>query len=183
MARIILITGGSRSGKSAHAQRLAEAAPGSLVFVATCPVVDDEMRERIRKHRLARSKKRWRTIEETVDVTGVLKKAGECDVILIDCLTLWINNLLYQAHQEGGEVTEETIERRCRELIAVCDDLHGTIIFVTNEVGMGIVPDNPLSRRFRDLVGRCNQLMADTADEVIFVACGLPLTLKQRNSS
>lgn len=183
MARIILITGGGRSGKSSYAQGRAEELPGVRAFIATCPPLDDEMRERIERHRLARSKTHWETIEETLDVAGALKNNARHDVFLVDCLTLWVNNLMHRAQQEGLEVTEEAIADRCRELIAACAELSGTIIFVTNEVGMGIVPDNAVSRRYRDLVGRCNQLMAEAADEVVLISCGLPLTLKQRNQT
>ena len=183
MATIILITGGGRSGKSSYALGRAEKLPGARAFVATCPPLDDEMRERIKKHRLARSKTLWETIEETLDVAGALKNNARQDVFLVDCLTLWVNNLMYRAQREGSEETEEMIADRCRELIAACGELSGTIFFVTNEVGMGIVPDNAASRRYRDLVGRCNQLMAEAADEVVLISCGLPLTLKQRNQT
>ena len=148
MARVILITGGSRSGKSEYAQKLAEDMPGRRVFIATCPPMDDEMRDRIRKHQQARARSNWQTIEETIDLVGALRNTSEYDVILIDCLTLWVNNLMFQAQQEHEEMTEETITCRCRELIAACGQLSGTIIVVTNEVGMGIVPDNAVSRRF-----------------------------------
>jgi adenosylcobinamide kinase/adenosylcobinamide-phosphate guanylyltransferase len=183
MAKITLITGGGRSGKSSYAQGRAEELPGTRAFVATCPALDDEMRKRIKRHRLARSKTRWKTIEETLDVAGALKDNLRHDVFLVDCLTLWVNNLMYRAQQEDLEVTEDAIADHCRELIATCGELSGTIIFVTNEVGMGIVPDNAVSRRYRDLVGRCNQLMAEAADEVVLVSCGLPLTLKQRKQT
>ena len=101
MAEIILITGGSRSGKSAFAQMTSEALPGPRAYIATCPVIDLEMEERIRKHREARREKGWKTIEETVDLAGVIRRAGGCRVLLVDCLTLWINNLLYEAEKRG----------------------------------------------------------------------------------
>ncbi len=184
MAQVILVTGGSRSGKSAYAQKIAEALPGPRAFVATCPMVDDEMRERIRKHQLERQAANWKTLEETVDLTGALRGARESfKVVLVDCLTLWINNLMYEAQVDGRDITEDDIAHRCRELLAVCAELSDTVIFVTNEVGMGIVPDNPASRLYRDLAGRCNQIMAAGADTVTLVSCGLPLHLKQGDRS
>ena len=178
MAKVILITGGTRSGKSAYAQALAESVSGIRTYIATCPVIDEEMEKRIRKHREARRVSAWRTIEETKDLTGALKKARESQVILVDCLTLWINNLMYEAESQGRDITEEDIALLCREVIEVCDDLPGIIIFVTNEVGMGIVPENPASRLFRDLTGRCNQIIADRADAVTFMISGLPMNIK-----
>ena len=97
---------------------------------------------------------------------------------LIDCLTLWINNLLYQAEGQAQEVTEDDIARLCADVLSVCAELPGDVIFIANEVGMGIVPDNSLSRRYRDLAGRCNQIMAAGADRVILMVCGLPLEIK-----
>ncbi|GAB4344749.1 MAG: bifunctional adenosylcobinamide kinase/adenosylcobinamide-phosphate guanylyltransferase [Candidatus Abyssubacteria bacterium] len=181
MARIILITGGSRSGKSTYAQKLAESLPGARAFVATSPATDAEMRERIRRHRRSRSRSGWHTIEEPVDLAGVLNRADAFDVVLVDCLTLWVSNLMYQAEQDRTKISESVISRKCRELIRACAQRSGHVLFVTNEVGMGIVPDNALARQFRDLAGRCNQTMAAAADEVMLMTCGLPLRLKKGN--
>lgn len=179
MAEIILITGGSRSGKSAFAQKRAEALSGPRAYIATCPVIDPEMEERIAKHREARRGKGWVTIEETVDLAGVIRRAGTYRMLLVDCLTLWINNLLYEAEKRGGIFTEEAAANRCRELIDACGAFGGTVIFVTNELGMGIVPDNETARRFRDIAGRCNQEIAAAADTVTLVVSGIPLHLKR----
>jgi len=179
MAEIILITGGSRSGKSAFAQKRAEALPGPRAFIATCPMIDSEMEERIRKHREARRGKGWETIEETVDLAGVIERARGCRVLLIDCLTLWVNNLLYDAEKEGKRLAEEAVAIRCRELIHACGVFGGTVIFVTNELGMGIIPDSETARHFRDIAGRCNQEIAAAADSVTLVVSGIPLHLKR----
>ena len=121
MARTLLVTGGSRSGKSAYAQALAESLPGPRGFVATCPVIDDEMQRRIAKHQKARSKGKWRTIEETLDLPGVIVREAKCPVLLVDCLTLWINNLMYDAEQHSRPpVAEEQVAARCREILAAC---------------------------------------------------------------
>ena len=182
MAEIILITGGSRSGKSAFAEKTAEALPGPRTYIATCPPIDPEMEERIRKHREARRGKGWETIEETVDLAGAVRRAGACRVLLVDCLTLWINNLLYEAEKRGEIFTEEAAVGRCRELTDSCGAFGGTVIFVTNELGMGIVPDSETARRFRDIAGRCNQEIAAAADTVTLVVSGIPFHLKRSAS-
>lgn len=182
MAEIVLVTGGSRSGKSRHAQELAVGLEGRKIFVATCPVVDAEMEERIRRHKDEREGKGWETIEESVDLDGVLRRV-EGGVLLVDCLTLWINNLMYEAEKREQEIGEDEVEQRCRRLLEACASRKGTVIFVTNEVGMGIVPENSLARLYRDLVGRCNQVVAAGADQVIFMVSGLPLKLKQGGGS
>jgi adenosylcobinamide kinase / adenosylcobinamide-phosphate guanylyltransferase len=180
MSRLILITGGSRSGKSEYARQMAEAMAGPPVFIATCPAVDAEMTERIRKHQERRRDRGWQTIEEPLDLLGALRQSANFRVLLVDCLTLWVNNLMHKAQQAGETITEEDVAQKCREVLQVCSDLDATVIFVTNEVGMGIVPANALSRFYRDLVGRCNQTVAEAADEVTLVCCGLPLHLKKR---
>ncbi|HOI75969.1 MAG TPA: bifunctional adenosylcobinamide kinase/adenosylcobinamide-phosphate guanylyltransferase [Syntrophales bacterium] len=189
MAEIILVTGGSRSGKSRYAQELAESMAGKRAFVATCPVVDEEMAERIRRHQRARGAG-WITIEETVDLPGALRRAAGSGVVLVDCLTLWVNNLLYEetlrsAREDGTEgpagasgMSEDEMEARSRDVLRACADIPGTVIFVTNEVGMGIVPENALSRRFRDLAGRCNQVIAGGADRVVLMVSGIAATIK-----
>ena len=195
MARIILVTGGCRSGKSAHAQKLAESLPGAArrAYIATAPVIDEEMRTRVRKHQQARAAAAggWTTIEAPIELAEAIAAAGmpateqpsqawhpAFDVLLVDCLTLWVNNLMYRAEQAGGQITEDAAAEECEHVLAACRAHPGTVIFVTNEVGMGIVPDNAMARRFRDLVGRCNQLVAAAADSVQLVCSGIPLTLK-----
>ena len=180
VAKIIFVTGGSRSGKSSYAQKQAEALPGPRAYLATCPVIDEEMAARCRKHQQARRHAAWDTIEEERDLAGVLSVNREHQVILVDCLTLWVNNLIYEAGQNNRGMTEEDITEKCRILLAACTTFSGTVIFVTNEVGMGIVPDNALGRIFRDVAGRCNQIIARAADEAIFMVSGIPLHLKKR---
>ncbi|MBM4313817.1 MAG: bifunctional adenosylcobinamide kinase/adenosylcobinamide-phosphate guanylyltransferase [Deltaproteobacteria bacterium] len=179
MAEIILITGGSRSGKSGYAQRLAEAIPGPRAYIATCPVIDPETAERVGKHREARRSSDWETIEETVDLAGAIRRSAAYRVILVDCLTLWVNSLLYEAEKRGDLITEEITAVRCREVIDACGTFPGTIIFVTNELGMGIIPDNETARRFRDCAGRCNQIIAEAAGAVTLLVSGIPFPLKR----
>ena len=178
MGRIMLVTGGSRSGKSAYARGVAERLSARRAFVATCPILDDEMRRRVARHREARAGRGWATIEEPLDVVGALRSHPQYDLFLVDCLTLWINNLLHDAHERGATLGESDVAGRCDDLLRACAEREGRFIFVTNEVGWGIVPENALARRFRDCAGRCNQLIAGAAEAVALVACGCPLYLK-----
>ncbi|MGO9569335.1 MAG: bifunctional adenosylcobinamide kinase/adenosylcobinamide-phosphate guanylyltransferase [Desulfomonilaceae bacterium] len=179
MAKIILITGGTRSGKSEYARKTAEALPGNRAFVATCLATDEEMSRRIKKHQEERLKADWHTIEEPLELADTLRKTQGFDVLLVDCLTLWISNLMYETRGEENGLSEDDITDKTNELLNACSGLAGTVIFVTNEVGSGIVPEHSVSRLYRDLVGRCNQIVAQGADEVTLVACGLPLNLKR----
>lgn len=178
MASIILVTGGGRSGKSGYALRRAEALPGPRVFIATCPVLDDEMRERVRRHREERAHATWRTVEEQTDLAGALRDTATANVRIIDCLTLWINNLMFEAEQQQQRLSEDIVAAACQRVIGACEGLQGTVILVTNEVGMGIIPENALARQFRDLAGRANQVLAGAAAEVVLMVSGLPLKLK-----
>ncbi len=178
MAKVILVTGGARSGKSDYALALAEALPSPRVYVATCPVTDEEMRKRIARHQRDRGNDKWQTVEETVDLKRVLSELPTGAAVLVDCLTLWVNNLLF-TEDKARAVSEDMIRARSEELLAACAKREGTVIFVTNEVGSGIVPENALARRYRDLVGRCNQTLAAGADEVTLVSCGLPLHFRK----
>jgi len=179
MAHLVLITGGARSGKSKLAITMGESFGNRKIFVATCPVVDEEMALRIERHRKERGRGNWETIEESTDIVAALRRTSAYDVRVVDCLTLWVNNLMYKGDAEGVSVTEESMSACCAELMEACADLGGTVIFVTNEVGSAIVPENPLARSFRDLVGLCNRLIAEHADQVILTVCGLPLYLKK----
>lgn len=167
--RRLLVLGGARSGKSRHAQRLAEACGGRLRFIATAQAFDGEMRERIARHRADRDG-RWRTIEAPIDPAGAILRADAEDaVLLVDCLTLWASNLL---------LAEADADAALSALVSAIGGVRGRIILVSNEVGLGIVPDNGLARRFRDIAGTVNQAVAAAADRVHFVAAGLPLILK-----
>lgn len=178
MAEIILITGGSRSGKSSYALNRAEAFPGRRAFVATCPHIDEEMDARILRHQHERANRDWHLIEEQTEITAVIKNASQFDLLLVDCLTLWINNLLYLAGKRSLPFTEKEAIAHAEGLLEAADTYNGVLLFVTNEVGWGIVPEEPGVRLYRDLVGRCNQVIATGADEVILVSCGIPLYLK-----
>lgn len=165
----LLVLGGARSGKSAHAQARAEASASERLFVATAQAFDDEMAERIARHQADRDAS-WRTIEAPIDLAETI--ATDCApgrVMLVDCLTLWASNLIF---------AERDVEAETSRLARAIAAAHGPLILVSNEVGLGIVPDNALARRFRDVAGRINQAVAAACAQVEFVAAGLPLRLK-----
>jgi adenosylcobinamide kinase/adenosylcobinamide-phosphate guanylyltransferase len=143
-------------------------------------VVDEEMERRVERHRRERAGAGWVTVEEEVEVTRALRGAGGSGVVLVDCLTLWVNNLMYAAEKAGKVFGEDDMSARTNELVATCRAVPAAVILVTNEVGMGIVPDNALARRYRDLVGRCNQVVAAGADRVTLVVSGVPLEIRKK---
>lgn len=181
MGKIVFITGGCRSGKSSYAQTLAESSGVAYVFIATCPSdLDGEMNARIEKHRKERGEK-WKNIEESLDIGSAIRYAAmeyEADIILVDCLTLWINNLMYRAFMTDTAFTEKDVFSLCSDIIDVCGKIRSDVIFVSNETGMGIVPENNSARAFRDLLGRCNQVIASASDEAFFMVSGMALKLK-----
>ncbi|MFH1485505.1 MAG: bifunctional adenosylcobinamide kinase/adenosylcobinamide-phosphate guanylyltransferase [Chloroflexota bacterium] len=175
---LILITGGARSGKSAFAQQLAQAKGKRVLFVATAEAKDEEMAERIRRHRADRPKG-WDTREEPLDVAKTIEEIDEHDVALVDCLALWVSNLfLRQAEGTMEAVAEASILDAARGLVESYENGKATLILVSNEVGMGVVPSNSLGRHFRDVLGRVNQLVASRADRVYLIIAGLALELK-----
>jgi adenosylcobinamide kinase / adenosylcobinamide-phosphate guanylyltransferase len=180
MAKLILITGGARSGKSSHALELAETLGSKRLFVATCPSIDGEMTERVNRHRQERQGRGWATVECATELGRVFtSQAKGFDVVLVDCVTLWVNNILYSHDQSGTTIDDLSIGQLCRGWLDKTVSYPGTVVCVTNEVGLGIVPDNVLARKYRDLVGTCNQIIGKKANEVILVSCGIPLYLKR----
>jgi len=176
MSQTIFITGGARSGKSRFAEQLAVTYGAPLGYLATAQLLDDEMGQRIQKHQLRRGDG-WQTVEEPLQLAQTLAAIdGRFKVILLDCLTLWLSNLLLQEELSDG--TEERIVEEMRQLAATLKSMTTPVIIVSNEVGMGIVPENRLARIFRDIAGRANQIIAATADEAWLVASGIPLRLK-----
>lgn len=166
-ARITLILGGARSGKSRLAEELAAARAGELLYIATAEAWDDEMRARIAEHR-ARRGGRWRTLEAPLDLAPAIAAAG-AGVVLVDCLTLWLSNLMH---------AERDVAAETNALLSALQAAKAPVLLVSNEVGLGIVPENALARAFRDHQGRLNQAVAAAADQVIFMAAGLPLVMK-----
>ena len=166
---VTLVLGGARSGKSRHAEGLIEGAADGGTYCATAAAGDAEMVARIAAHR-ARRGRFWRTVEERLALAPVIAAEARRErPLLIDCLTLWLSNLM---------LAERPIENESEALYAALRRAAGPVVLVANEVGMGLVPETPLGRRFRDAAGRLNQQLATLADRVVFVAAGLPLVLK-----
>ena len=172
---LTLVLGGARSGKSAYAESLFSEA-GGAIYVATAEAIDDEMRDRIARHR-ARRGDGWTTVEAPLDLAGALRAQARVGArerdgpgVLVDCLTVWLGNLMHA----GRDVDREA--GRLLESLAAPEA--APVVLVANEVGLGVVPDNPMARAFRDHAGRLNQALAERADRVVLVAAGLPLVLK-----
>ncbi|MBV2143849.1 bifunctional adenosylcobinamide kinase/adenosylcobinamide-phosphate guanylyltransferase [Falsochrobactrum sp. TDYN1] len=168
-AKVIFVLGGARSGKSSYAEKLVEASGFKPVYLATGRAFDCEMESRIATHRDRRGPQ-WRTLEEPLDLVTMLKDNAAADsFVLVDCLTLWLTNLM---------MAERDITAESAALVTVLPELHGPVVFVSNEVGLGIVPENRMARAFRDSAGFLHQSVASVADEVYFMAAGLPLRMK-----
>jgi adenosylcobinamide kinase / adenosylcobinamide-phosphate guanylyltransferase len=169
---IILITGGARSGKSKYAEQRAAALGSRRLYVATAEAKDAEMAQRITAHQKRRSSA-WTTVEEPVELAAALLAwRGRTDCALVDCLTLWLSNLLFR-----GDETQ--VEEKVETLLRALPQLDFPVVFVTNEVGASIVPDNALARQFRDLAGWTNQRIATAANEVVLMVAGIPLAVKK----
>jgi adenosylcobinamide kinase/adenosylcobinamide-phosphate guanylyltransferase len=166
--RLTFLLGGARSGKSRHAEALVSAFPSPWTYIATAEAFDDEMRERIGHHRERRSDG-WHTLDAPLDLVGVLDRVPDGTPVLVDCLTLWLTNVM---------LGERDVELECQRLVDALSRPRGPWFVVSNEVGLGIVPENGLARRFRDAAGRLNQVVAAKADSVIFMVAGLPMSVK-----
>ncbi len=175
-SKIIFITGGARSGKSSLALKPASLYSGKKAYIATAEPLDPEMEERINKHRRQRGND-WDVFEEPIKIADCIKLTmGKYPFIVLDCLTIWVSNLLTRQNDEKTIETE--LERFITALNLFRDTFDSQLIIVSNEIGMGIVPDNTLSRRFRDMAGVLNQKVADIADEAYLAVSGLPLKIK-----
>ena len=174
MAKIIFITGGARSGKSSFAEKLASALGNNVIFLATAEVLDKEMAARIKKHKSKRNST-WKTVEEPININILNKFKNFEGAVILDCITLWLSNMI---HKFGIEGAENRILEDIQMLLKTARTSRFTIIVVSNELGMGIVPENKLAREFRDIAGRCNQIIARMADEVYLMISGIELKIK-----
>jgi adenosylcobinamide kinase/adenosylcobinamide-phosphate guanylyltransferase len=165
----MLITGGARAGKSRYAERLMRARPARHAVIATATAGDPEMAERIARHKAERDKS-WDVIEQPISVRSAIRNAARPDrIVLLDCLTLWISNLMAERREIDIEISG---------LVGTLQNAAGPVIIISNEVGLGIVPENPLARAFRDHLGRANQAVAAVAECAVFMAAGIPIVLK-----
>jgi len=171
-SQTILVTGGARSGKSSYAERRASELGRRRLYLATAEAKDEEMTLRIAEHQKRRGSQ-WLTIEEPIELVDVLlARRNQIDCAVVDCLTLWLSNLLFRSDENYVTAKVET-------LVEILPRLDFHVVLVTNEVGWGIVPDNPLARQFRDLAGRVNQRIAAIATEVILMVAGIPMVVKK----
>ncbi|MBU1125041.1 MAG: bifunctional adenosylcobinamide kinase/adenosylcobinamide-phosphate guanylyltransferase [Candidatus Omnitrophica bacterium] len=171
MGKVIFIIGGARSGKSSFACSLAKKASRRVAFIATAQALDREMKARINIHKQSRPGS-WETYEEAFDIASVVKGLGDTDTAIIDCLTLWVSNRLLQKD------SEEKMCAHIKTLTNAARKKNLTLILVSNEVGLGIVPSNSLSRRFRDIAGTINKIVAEEADRVFSMVAGIPVKIK-----
>lgn len=183
MNKIIFVSGGCRSGKSAMGIKLSLGSSAERVFIATSPRLDGEMNVRIKRHEEEREGLNFRVIEEEVHLSEVLTSLHEKGnkAVVVDCISLWINNLMYRQEQNKTDLSEEIVRENARGLIKAAKRIEGTVIFISSEAGLGLVPADSLSRRYRDFLGAANQELATSAQEVHFMVSGLPMTLKGQN--
>lgn len=182
--KITLITGGARSGKSRLAQELARKSGGAVLFVATAEAGDEEMKQRIESHRKARPSS-WKTIEVTTHIgSQITRNIGQARTVIIDCITLLINNVFQQYDEKAdAPLLEKAVTAETKELLDSIDHSNVHFIIVTNEVGLGIIPADRVSRLYRDLLGKANQMLAKHADEVYLMVAGIPVAVKRPESS
>ncbi|MFK0685147.1 bifunctional adenosylcobinamide kinase/adenosylcobinamide-phosphate guanylyltransferase [Ochrobactrum sp. BD67] len=167
--KLVLVLGGARSGKSSYAEKMIESSGLKPLYLATGRAFDEEMENRIAIHRDRRGSE-WQTVEEPLDLVGALTSHAAADrFVLVDCLTLWLTNLM---------MAERDIATETASLVAMLPNLAGPVVLVSNEVGLGIVPENRMAREFRDHAGFLHQAVAAIVDEVYFMAAGLPLKMK-----
>lgn len=172
---LVLILGGVRSGKSRYAQQLAGEIGNRVLFLATAEAGDDEMKRRIARHKSSRPES-WCTIEEQMDIAGVLRKnSAHADAVIIDCITVWLSNMLMHNKKLSEQEMMDAIDR----LIDAYEHGEASYIIVSGEVGMGIVPEHPLGRIFRDYLGLANQRLAGKADRVVLMVAGIAVDVKK----
>jgi len=168
----VLVLGGARSGKSTYASQRAQEWDGRLIYLATAEGKDEEMKKRITRHRALRRSRRWETVEEPLEVVWQLKELdGSIGAVVLDCVTLWVSNALLKNQREE-------LENQVAELVEEIPLFPFHFLAVSNEVGLGLVPDTPLGREYRDLLGAVNQQLAKRCNEVVFMTAGLPLKVK-----
>ena len=170
MCLTILVTGGARSGKSVFAEKRTKQLGSSLIYIATSEVIDSEMEKRVEEHQ-ARRGSEWQTLHAPINLTEALIETDGKGPCLVDCVTFWLNNLIFH---------DEDIDAATKELITVLNERSDPVVLVTNEVGSGIIPENALARRFCDEAGRLNQTISQIADEVYVSISGIPLQIKPK---
>lgn len=171
----MLVLGGARSGKSSFALDVCNNIEGKRYFIATAQAFDDEMEDRIKRHQEERGDE-WNTIEETLEIYKKIKEVDDkSSIMLVDCLTLWLSNL-YMKYESGTDIVYEKID----ELVEGLSSIKGRVVLVSNEVGMGIVPENKLARLYRDAAGIMNRKIAEKADKVVITFSGMPMVLKEK---